>query len=206
MSITKQEIKNLVNKSNPVILEIGCADGIDTLEFLNVFNSNELKLYCFEPDPRNIKSFKEKINDQRVKLFECAIGDKNGVMQFHQSSTIYSSSLKKFNLSNLNAIWPMIQLAEVFDVNVVKIDTFLESNNINLVDFIWADVQGAEDLMLAGATNSLKNKIRYIYTEYSNVEFYENEPSLKDILSIMGQNWEIIADYKSDVLLKNKNL
>lgn len=206
MSITKQEIKNIINSSNPVILEIGCSDGLDTLEFIQTFNDVNFSLFCFEPDPRNIEEFKKRINDPRVKLFEIAIGEEDGKTTFNQSSTIYSSSLKRPNLVNLNAEWPTIKFENTFDVDVMSIDSFIKQNNIEKIDFIWADVQGAEDMMLKGAKESLINKIRFIYTEYSNVEYYENEPGLNDIIRLIGDNWELIRDYRTDVLLKNKNL
>jgi FkbM family methyltransferase len=206
MSITKQEIKNLINNSAPVILEIGCADGIDTLEFISTFNDLPFKLFCFEPDPRNIEEFKKRIDDSRVLLYEIAIGDKDGLTTFNQSSTIYSSSLKNPNIENIQKTWPMINFENSFDVNVTTIDSFIKDNSIEIVDFIWADVQGAEDLMISGGKNSLIDKVRYMYTEYSNVEYYENEPGLNKIIELMGDNWEVVQVFTADVLLKNKNL
>lgn len=206
MSITKQEIKNLINNSAPVILEIGCADGIDTLEFISTFNDLPFKLFCFEPDPRNIEEFKKRIDDSRVLLYEIAIGDKDGLTTFNQSSTIYSSSLKNPNIENIQKTWPMINFENSFDVNVTTIDSFIKDNSIEIVDFIWADVQGAEDLMISGGKNSLIDKVRYMYTEYSNVEYYENEPDLNKIIELMGDNWEVVQVFAADVLLKNKNL
>jgi tRNA G46 methylase TrmB len=35
--MNKQDIYNLINKKNPTIFEIGCADGKDTIEFINTF-------------------------------------------------------------------------------------------------------------------------------------------------------------------------
>lgn len=101
MSISKEKIRSLINKSSPVIFEVGCADGLDTLEFIQTFNDLSFKLFCFEPDPRNIEEFKKRINDHRVFLYEIAIGDKNGLADFNQSSTICSSSLKNPNMKNI---------------------------------------------------------------------------------------------------------
>ncbi len=204
--LDKMQIEKLISNDRPVIFEIGAADGLDTLEFIKVFDNSDFKMYCFEPDPRNIASFKEKVRDKRVELVEMAVGDKDGKMQFHQSETVYSSSLKKPNLKNLYATWPFLNFDKILEVKTTTIDTFIRDNKIDIVDFIWADVQGAEDLILKGAETSLTGKIKYIYTEYSNTEYYEGEPTLNKILEILGNNWEVIKDYKTDVLLKNKNL
>lgn len=204
----KHQIRQLINTSNPVIFEIGAADGTDTLEFINTFNDLDFKIYCFEPDLRNIESFKQKVNDPRVTLFEMAIGDKNGKATFNQSNDIYnlSSSLKKPMMENMKATWPLMDFDKTYDVDVVTLDTFLADNNIDKVDFIWADVQGAEDLMILGGKESLINKVRYMYTEYSNVEYYENELNLNEIIELIGENWEVVQVFTADVLLRNKNL
>jgi FkbM family methyltransferase len=206
MSISKKQIRDLVDKTNPVIFEIGCADGLDTLEFIHTFNDLSFKLFCFEPDPRNLEEFKKRINDHRVFLHEIAIGDKDGVTTFNQSSTIYSSSLKNPNIKNIQDTWPEIQFNNRLEVTVNSLDGFIKDNSIEVVDFIWADVQGAEDLMISGGKNALIDKVRYMYTEYSNVEYYENEPNLNKIIELMGDNWEVIEVFTADVLLRNKNL
>lgn len=100
----------------------------------------------------------------------------------------------------------MIQFDNKLEITVNKLDSFIEKNSIEIVDFVWADVQGAEDLMILGGRNSLVDKIRYMYTEYSNIEYYENEPNLSQIIELMGDNWEVLEIFTADVLLKNKNL
>lgn len=205
-ALTKTDIRKLVNRPDPVVFEIGCADGLDTLEFLETFHDPGLRMYCFEPDPRNVESFKQRIHDPRVQLFQMAVGDRDDKMIFHQSSTIYSSSLKEPNVETLNAKWPTIKFDREFEVDVVTLDTFLAQHDINRIDFVWADVQGAEDMLLHGAKKSLRDKIRFFYTEYSDVAYYKDEPDLRAILQNIGPNWKVIRDYKTDVLLKNAHL
>lgn len=204
----KLEIKNLINKENPIIFEIGCADGGDTLEFINTFS--DLEIYCFEPEPKNIKLVKEKINYPKHHLFEGAISDVNGKLIFNRSRTdnpndlSYSGSIAKPK-EHLNE-WPFIKFDEEIVVESITLDTFCIKNNINLIDFIWADVQGAEELMIIGGLESFKNKVRFLYTEYSNKEYYEGQANLNKIISLLGNNWEVLNDYGSDVLLKNNNI
>ena len=53
-TLKKDFIKKLLNnKEDPVIIEIGAHYGEDTVEFLKEFD--DVKMYCFEPDPRNIQ-------------------------------------------------------------------------------------------------------------------------------------------------------
>jgi FkbM family methyltransferase len=206
--MNKSEIKNLINKENPIIFEIGCADGGDTLEFINSFN--DLEIYCFEPEPKNIKLVKERINYPKHHLFEGVISDVNGQLTFNRSRTdnpddlSYSGSIKKPK-EHLNE-WSFIKFDEQITVESITLDKFCEDKNIELIDFIWADVQGAEENLILGGLNTLNKKVRYFYTEYSNKEYYEGQLKLDSLLNLLGDNWELIRDFGSDVLLKNKSL
>lgn len=206
--MNKLEIKNLINKENPIIFEIGCADGGDTLEFINTFN--DLEIYCFEPEPKNIKLVKERINYPKHHLFEGVISDVNGELTFNRSRTdnpndlSYSGSIRKPK-EHLNE-WSFIKFDEEITVKSITLDKFCEDKNIQLIDFIWADVQGAEENLILGGLNTLNTKVRYLYTEYSNKEYYEGQLKLENLLNLMGDNWELIKDFGSDVLLKNKSL
>lgn len=204
--LSKLAIKRLIRNDTAVIFEIGCADGLDTLEFIETFKDAKFTLYCFEPDPRNIASFKKRISDPRVHLFEVAVGATDGTMTLHQSSTIYSSSLKSPNVTEIAAEWPSITFEKTIQVPVISIDSFLKEHAIPLVDFVWADVQGAEDLMLQGAKNSLKKNIRFFYTEYSKKQYYKNSPTLATLLTLLPKGWKMLRDYGTDVLLKNDTI
>lgn len=204
--ITKEEIKDLIDNPEATVLEIGCADGLDTLEFLKVFASPGFRIFCFEPDPRNIASFKRLVRDTRARLIEAAIADHDGRLTLNQSSTIYSSSLKEPNLANINARWPEISFENQVEVEAVTLDTFLENEKIETVDFIWADVQGAEDLMIKGGRASLNARVRYLYTEYSNDQLYQGEPTDHEIVRLLGPNWKLMRRFHSDLLFKNTNI
>ena len=211
--MNKYEIKNLIG-TNVVIFEIGCADGIDTLEFLEAFG-NEAKFYCFEPDIRNANVFKNGgyrplrpdlkngINNPNVIFENKAIGKENRTLIFNQSSTIYSSSLKK-PTEALSNTWPEIKFDNQVIVDCVTLDKYVTDNKIQIIDFIWADVQGAEDYMIQGGMDTFSNKVRYLYTEYANGDkYYQGSPDKNDILSMLGNNWSIVRDFGTDILLKN---
>lgn len=217
--MNKQEIKSLLGKDNPVIFEIGSADGIDTQEFIDTFGVN-LEIHCFEPDPRNLNvflnggervckpGFDGPVTGNSVFINKKAVGDVDGKCNFFQTSTIYSSSLKKPN-DNLKKTWPDIDLQDILEIDSIRLDTYVENNGIQIIDFIWADVQGGEDLMIKGGRETFEKKVRYLYTEYAKNQensYYEETPFLKDIMDLLGESWEVYRDFGPDVLLRNKNL
>jgi FkbM family methyltransferase len=74
-------INTLINKDNPIIFEVGAADGNDSLVFLD--NYKNIKLYCFEADPRAFTIHAKYINDDRCKLIGKAVSDIDGKVIFH---------------------------------------------------------------------------------------------------------------------------
>lgn len=204
--MNKQNIKKLLQKQNPVIFEIGCADGKDTLEFINTFGP-ELKIHCFEPEPKNIEIVKKTVNFHGHYLFEGVVSNKNGTIIFHRSRTdnpndlCYSGSIKQPK-EHLNT-WPFIKFDQTIEVNTIKLDTYCKEKNIDFIDFIWADVQGAEEDVIESGKDMFTNKVKYLYTEYSNVEYYENQANLQKILYTLGSNWKLVRDFGTDVLIEN---
>jgi hypothetical protein len=99
---------------------------------------------------------------------------------------------------------PRILFNKMCKVPTISLDKLYNDMDLNIVDFIWADVQGAEHLMIKGGLNALKNT-KYLYTEYSNEEIFENEANLgqlQEMLPFMS----VVQDYNNNVLFKNNLL
>jgi hypothetical protein len=84
----------------------------------------------------------------------------------------------------------------------MTLDTWAERHGVSKADFIWADVQGAESDLVDGAASFLKSS-RYLYTEYSNDEWYEGQITLAELLEKLPY-FELVTRYPMDVLLENK--
>lgn len=204
----------VLRRRNPTILEIGCNDGSDTLKFLGLFP--DARIFAFEPDPRAIARFRQQVSASRVTLFETAISSNDGTIEFHQSGGLpdipwdpswpdqwdLSGSLKKPKEHLL--VHPWCTFAEKIFVQSMKLDTWADANGIDAVDFIWTDVQGAEEDVIAGARQTLA-ATRYFYTEYSNQELYEGQLNLEGIVSLLPE-FEVVEIFKNDVLMRNKRL
>lgn len=204
-SLTPRAVIGLLNTSSPVIFELGAADGLDTLKFAAACSKPGLRIVAVEPDPRNIKKFEAAVNDPRVHLVKCAVGANDGQEEFHLSSTGYSSSLKKPALQAINKRWAEINFDEDIIVEVKKLDSIRSAVNVDSVDFIWADVQGAEDLLIRGGPNTLRNT-HYFYTEHNSCgePLYAGDSSLSDICKQLGDNWKLLRNYGDDALFENQ--
>lgn len=207
--LTKKEIKSILNTKNPVILEIGSADGGDTLDFIKTFSDVNLTLYGFEPEPKNITILENKIPYSNYKLFKGVISDIDGELSFNRSRTDnpedISLSGSIMNPKKHLELWDWIHFDEKLTVPSITLDTFSKQNNLTVIDFIWCDVQGAEKKVIIGGQETLKNNVRFFYTEYSNDEQYEGQPTKEEILNLLP-SFEVVNDYGTDILLKNRNI
>jgi 2-O-methyltransferase len=208
-----EHIVSLLQKPDPVILDIGCNDGTDTQSFLRLCPG--AKLYCFEPDPRALVRFKTNLSWclDKVALFEMAISHRNGKTEFHPSNG--DGEAKEWDLSgsirrpkrHLDE-YDWVRFDEPISVETRRLDDWSAEANLNKIDLIWMDVQGAEADVIAGGKQALSNT-RFIYTEYSDEELYEGQLSLQAILELLP-SFELVKQYtravEGDVLLRNTSL
>ncbi len=225
--MTAEGTRDLVGDS-PTILEIGCNDGTDTNRFLKAMPG--ATIYCFEPDPRAIARFRETVSDDRVTLIKAAVADFDGPATFHGSSGRPPESRRSINhycrldewdlsgslckpTGHLNySDWVTFPKDREYQVQVLRLDTWLACTpQVEHVDFIWCDVQGAEGLVIQGAQGVL-DITDYFYTEFRRLyELYDGQPSLIDLRKML-LGFEFLKSCGGDkkvegnVLFKNQEL
>jgi 2-O-methyltransferase len=208
-------LKQLLGADAGLILEIGANDGTHTNRFLADFPN--ATICAFEPDPRALAKFKARAQRGRVQLFEFAIGAEDGEAEFHVSSGLPDgmplNERKNYPLGwdqsgSLRApkshttVWPWVKFERKIKVAVKRLDTWAKEHGVKSVDLIWADMQGAEGDLIAGGKDTLA-RTRYLYTEYSNDEWYEGQPNLARLTDLLP-NFSIVRRYPMDALFKNR--
>ncbi len=207
----KQWIYNNIPK-NGIIIEAGTADGSDTIDFLNHIKDGYL--YGFEPYTPFFEITKEKVKKfSNVEIYNSALSDKSGTATFHisdHSGNLWGSSSLLPPKDHLN-IHPAITFKSTNEVNTINLDEWASDKNINRIDLMWLDMQGAEPFVLKNAINILK-KTKYLYTEVSLIETYSGVtlyPEFKSFLNSHG--FEVIFEDcpyvdMGNVLFINKHL
>ncbi len=196
------------------IIELGSHYGTDTYKLRQAFP--HARIIAFEPDPRNIYLAKHSQIHKIVEYVEAAVSDTDGTSIFHLSDGIppgapkaaavsgwsQSSSLKKPD--QVCKHFPWLKFERSAKVKTMRLDTYCSQHAVGVVDFLWADVQGAEDLLIAGAQETLK-RTRYFFTEFSTDRLYEGELDAQGILARLPNpaQWEVMALWPGDILLKN---
>lgn len=209
-SLSAAEVKHLVSNrtSTPLLLEIGANSGQTTAEFVQCMPA--ARIICFEPDPRAIQKFKSHIHSPQVRLEELAIGADNGTVLFHQSSGAehidpqgwdHSGSIRKPK-THLK-VWPWVKFERQIPVPMVRLDDWATQNQLEAVDFIWADVQGAESDLVLGAQTVLSHT-RFFYTEFSDDEWYEGQINFTT-LSACLPGFSLLHKFTNDALFVSNN-
>ncbi len=206
-ALTIKTLKKIIRNPTPVFIEIGANVGRDSKRFLDTFKG--VSLFCFEPDPRCIKKFKKRINDSRCRLLEMAVSNQDGKTMLHLSGGskpghhsihINSSSIVK-PTGHLKK-FPWCRFEDQVTVNTTRLDTWFLQSEIKLVDFIWADTQGAEKQVIEGGIETLR-KTKLFYTEYSDNELYQRQIGLNQIVQMLP-DFEVYKLYPTNVLLRNR--
>lgn len=134
-----------------VVLDCGANLGL----FSCIAASKGCTTYAFEPTQRLYQDLKFCADYYDQKIIPCnyALSDTIGEAQLAMSSE-WDVANTIVN-DNSNTIVQEAGYDKFETVKTITIDEFVKNNNIQKVDFIKADIEGAERLMLAGATNTL---------------------------------------------------
>lgn len=195
------------------IIEAGANNGEHSLWLATQFP--KATIHCFEPEPRAIERFRSNVgNHPRITLHPFALAATDTTLQFYQSSGTHpsgeipampqgwdlSGSLKKPKL-HLD-VHPWVAFNSVIEVTARSLDSWCAEHRIPSVDLLWMDVQGAERDVIQGALKTI-NSTNLIYTEYSNRELYEGQPSFAELMALLP-DFTVAERLPSDVLFKRK--
>ena len=135
--LKQYNIKNIFEvKNDAVVFDIGAFKG-DTAYFFSKKCSNKARIYAFEPDDYAFQIL-EKIKE-KYKL--------NNVIT---KNILLSNAEKEIDFVS------MIENTPTIKKNAITIDKFVKENNIEKIDYIKMDVEGAEKNILEGATKTIK--------------------------------------------------
>ena len=183
--ILKQYIPNF-DSSSLVIFDIGSRDCKQSLEFASYFPNSSI--YAFECNPTTLSICRSNIeNTKQITLIDKAVNIYDGRCKFfpiNSEKTITTWSDGNPGASSLfkaNGQYDIeTYVQDEIEVDCTRIDTIMKKNNINHVDIIWMDLQGAELLALE-SFGELINNVKFIHTEVSFKPMYEGQVLFSEI-------------------------
>jgi FkbM family methyltransferase len=208
---TKTLINTIKDKINfneiKTILDIGSRDGCQSLELNRWFP--HAKIYAFEPVRENYEFTLNNVSPiDNIKAYPYAINSYKGKTKFYE---VYNGNVGASSLLQTTNHWRSAQWAQKeTEVDCIVLSDWLKENNIESVDLIWMDVQGAENIVL----DSLKyylNNVKIIATEVGLQELYHGSTTKLDLDNKLHNFIALDESPESsmtemDVIYINKNL
>jgi FkbM family methyltransferase len=183
-------IKDISYIKDKNIFDVGGCYGDTALIFSNFTNQN---VYVFEPIINNYNYLKETIelNNLTGKIIpeKLALGSVIGQEEIVGNlSHLGASHLGAIQDSMLNDLDDNSNFSEI--INIDTLDNYCIKNNINNIGLISVDIEGAEQLFLSGAVNTIKKfKPILLISIYHNPEdFFEIKP--------MIESWNLGYNFK----------
>ena len=165
------------------ILEIGARPIADEKEVFHLLVEHfpGSKVIAFEVDEELCKRL-NKESDVNITFYPVALGKTEETRDFYETNHPMCSSLYKPEQSIIDRYnnLEVAQLKSTGKIDTVSLDNFIGEHNIEPVDFVKIDIQGAELDVFQGGEKVLKDTIA-IVTEVEFIPVYENQPLFADV-------------------------
>jgi FkbM family methyltransferase len=187
-----------------VILDIGAADGADTVRYATRFPA--ARVFAFEPLSFNVEEIRRAVESHglgdRVRIFQVALSDEEGEVDFWVSGGTPPEQVTKANPAALGPSgwrysssmleplehlehWPWCTFQRE-TVTARRLDALAADEGIGDVDLAHLDVQGAELAVLRGM-GSLLGRLGAVWLEVSNAEMYRGQPLRAEVEAFLLQ-------------------
>ena len=199
------------------IIQVGAYTGDDSL--IEACRRYGHRLYMFEPNPTRAEELRRKTaGAPTVEVLPIAVSNFNGTATFKIAAHDDCSSLQDFD-ANAPQAWvhewhpyKRFEMVQSFDVDVVRLDTFLEQRGITSVDLIEVDAQG-EDLRVVESLGERIRDVRRIQIEVNihDAPLYANSFTMADALAFFGAHgfekhieWKQSLNREANVIFRNR--
>ena len=194
-----------------VVFDVGANNGSSSVP-LAIANPNYL-VFAFEPTPEMIDVILSKVVGlDNYVIVPKAVSDYNGIAEFNVAGNWDwgCSSLLKFSKKS-QTDWPGrtdFSVTYKLNVDVIRLDTFIEENNITKIDHLHIDTQGSDLNVMKGLGQYL-NIVSEGTMEAGTSDdiLYEGQNKLNDCIKFLLLNGFKVVDVNSnDVFCHEVNI
>lgn len=200
-----------------VIFDIGSCEGEDSIRYARAFPNS--RIYAFEPLPANMATLKRQVaayGAHQVEAFPIALSDERGSATFYVSSGApeHLPNSEEWDYGNKSSSllppgevtehYPWLKFDQAIEVQTETLENFCGAHDIDHIDLIHMDVQGAELKVLRGAGDLLR-RVKAIWLEIESVALYEGQPLAAEMQTFMEsqgfvKHKDTVADISGDHL------
>ena len=197
-----QKVTEILNtQTDPVFFDIGANIGLISLCVSK--HAPQAKIMAFEPGPHQhalleLTVASDASLQKMVQLFPYAISDKTGPKTFHVNTQSKDSSGDGF-IDTKRSGNATIAIA----IEAKRLDDFVREQNIERIDVIKIDIEGAELYALHGAIETIKKYRPSIFFELQplNLRAYPYEAT--DVLEFFHEHDYTVFDLEGTVCDRN---
>ncbi len=174
----KKLIEYLATLKINTLIDVGASHG-NFIELVRSIHPS-CDVIAFEPLLNAFKVLVNKFqNNQSIKLYNFAIGNKIGEIQFFENDYSFSSSVLKLGNRHVEE-FPYAKSISNILVQIDYLDNVIELGQIKRPILLKIDVQGLEKEVIEGAINIL-SLVDYLLIEVSFEELYEGQSLFEEL-------------------------
>lgn len=147
-------------------------------------------MYAFEPFPASFESLKQNTcSDPMIKAFNFGFSETEETKSFSVNTSSATNSLLESDPRGIQT-WGsgLLETTRRISLPFTTVDLFLAKMEIQKIDILKLDVQGAEYQVLKGAKESLAaSRCKLIYSEIIIQPTYQGQKDLHEILGIFSE-------------------
>lgn len=187
----------LVGVKDPVIFDVGAHHGSVSLLYRRLFPTSTV--YAFEPFPSSFQQLKANVeSDPSIRVFNFGLSNRHGIQSLHSNTSSATNSLLATDELGSHTWGPLLlETQEIVEAEFKTVDTVMAQLKIPRIDILKLDVQGAEPLVIAGASSACRlGAIRLIYSELIIQPTYKNQMRFDDLLGVFyGSGYDLYNLY-----------
>ncbi len=181
------QLSILDRNSALTIIDVGAHHGHTTEQYLE--NFAQARVIGIEPDRENFAKAAARVArfGSRVELVRAGLSESVGTADLYRNTYDMTHSLLKlgdmrYYDDSFAALGPEKAALVPEKIDTLTVDSLCAARNIELVDVLKMDIQGAELMALRGAKDMLlRGAIRLIVLEVNFVPMYRDMPTFWDI-------------------------
>ena len=174
-----EKVSSFIPKNGNIVFDVGSHIGFFAINSAKKCGKRG-KVFCFEPNPDTFKRLKKNIEINgllNVESNNIAISDKKGLVKLKIGESSEGSTIMKNGSLN--------NYSKNLEIGSNTLDNYVVTKGIKKIDILKIDAEGAEVLILKGATKKTIPIVKKILIEtHSN----ELKKKCKEILNKQGLN------------------